>query len=116
MQLYFARRRSKLELLAAYARRTQCRWKMILEYFDEEVEAGDECGHCDNCVQRAADPMAQTLKMKAAQPLLKKGDKVRVPLGRGTVAAVHDDRVVVTLASGETREFAPAYVLPVTSR
>ena len=39
MQLYFARKRSKVELLAAYARGAQCRWKMILEYFDEEVEA-----------------------------------------------------------------------------
>ena len=60
VQLYFARKRSKVELLAAYARGTQCRWKMILEYFDEPVETGDECGHCDNCVQRSADASAIT--------------------------------------------------------
>jgi ATP-dependent DNA helicase RecQ len=112
VQLYFARKRSKVELLARYARGTQCRWKMILEYFDEEVEAGDECGACDNCVQRKADADASTLKMKAHVPL-KKGDAVRVPkYGRGTVAEVRDDRILVAFPRGETREFEPRYVMP----
>jgi RecQ family ATP-dependent DNA helicase len=113
VQLYFARKRSKVELLAAYARSAQCRWKMILEYFDEAVELGDECGACDNCVQRKADASGMTLRIKVQPPGLKKGDTVRVPkYGRGTVAAVHDDRVAVTLASGETRDFAPRRVVP----
>jgi ATP-dependent DNA helicase RecQ len=112
VQLYFARKRSKVELLAAYARSTQCRWNMILEYFDEQVEAGDECGHCDNCVQRRADVDASTLKMKAKPPL-KKGDAVRVPkYGRGTVAQTYSDRIAVSFATGETREFEPRYVMP----
>ena len=112
VQLYFARKRSKVELLAAYARGTQCRWKMILDYFDEDVEEGDGCGHCDNCVQRRADVDASTLKMKA-RPRLKKGDAVRVPkYGGGTVAEVHDDRIVVDFPRGEAREFEPRYVLP----
>jgi ATP-dependent DNA helicase RecQ len=111
VQLYFARKRSKVELLASYARGTQCRWKMILEYFGEPVEWGDECGACDNCVQGKADAGASTLKMKAARAALKKGDAVRVPkYGRGTVEEVHDDRIVVAFARGETREFAPRYV------
>ena len=110
VQLYFARKRSKVELLAAYARGTQCRWKMILEYFGEELEGNEECGACDNCVQRKADPEARTVKMKA-RPRLKKGDPVRVPkLGRGTVEEVHDDRIIVSFGTGETREFAPRYV------
>jgi ATP-dependent DNA helicase RecQ len=116
VQLYFARKRSKVELLATYARGTQCRWKMILGYFDEEVEQGDECGHCDNCVQRRADADASTLKMKA-RPRLKKGDAVRVPkYGRGSVEEVHDDRIVVAFARGETREFEPRYVVPASLR
>jgi RecQ family ATP-dependent DNA helicase len=116
VQLYFARKRSKVELLAAYARGTQCRWKMILEYFGEAMELGDECGACDNCVQRKADIDASTLKMKAHAPL-KKGDAVRVPkYGRGTVEEVHDDRILVAFARGEPREFAPHYVEPVSSR
>jgi ATP-dependent DNA helicase RecQ len=117
VQLYFARKRSKVELVAAYARSTQCRWKMILDYFDEAVEEGDGCGHCDNCVHRGAeDALATTIRFKA-QPMFKQGDRVRVPkLGRGTVAEVHDDRIAVRLASGETREFAPKFVVPVSSR
>jgi RecQ family ATP-dependent DNA helicase len=116
VQLYFARKRSKVELLAAYARGTQCRWKMILEYFDEKVEASDECGACDNCVQRKADVDASTLKMKAYVPM-KKGDAVRVPkYGRGTVEEVRDDRIVVAFARGETREFEPRYVVPASAR
>jgi ATP-dependent DNA helicase RecQ len=116
VQLYFARKRSKVELLAAYARGTQCRWKMILEYFDEAVETDDECGHCDNCVQRRADVDASTLKMKAT-PRLKKGDAVRVPkYGRGTVAETYSDRITVCFASGETREFEPRFVVPAKER
>lgn len=110
VQLYFARKRSKVELLARYARGTQCRWKMILEYFGEEIEGASECGACDNCVQRRADADARTLRMKA-QPRLKKGDAVRVPKhGRGTVAEIHDDRIVVAFPRGKTREFAPRFV------
>jgi ATP-dependent DNA helicase RecQ len=116
VQLYFARKRSKVELLAAYARGTQCRWKMVLEYFDEAVETDDECGHCDNCVQRRADVDASTLKMKAT-PRLKKGDAVRVPkYGRGTVAETYSDRITVCFAGGETREFEPRFVVPAKER
>jgi ATP-dependent DNA helicase RecQ len=112
VQLYFARQRGKVEQIAAYARRAQCRWKMILEYFDEEVEADDECGACDNCVQRSGDATVRTQKFKASPPLLKKGDAVKVPkYGRGTVAEVYDDRVAVSFAGGDLREFAPAYVV-----
>ena len=36
---------------------------------------------------------------------------MRVPTyGRGTVAAVHVDRIAVTFAGSETREFAPRHV------
>ena len=64
----------------------------------------------------SADGYASTLRMKARPPL-KKGDAVRVPkYGRGTVAEVYDDRIAVTFASGDTREFAPRYVAPVSSR
>jgi ATP-dependent DNA helicase RecQ len=113
VQLYFARQRSKVDLLAAYARRTQCRWQMILEYFDEEVEAGDECGACDNCVQRSSDATARMKLNLKPRPHLKQGDAVRVrKYGRGIVAEVHDDRIAVTFKDGDRREFAPDYVVP----
>jgi hypothetical protein len=62
-------------------------------------------------VQRSADASAITMRIKAQPPRLKKGDAVRVPkFGRGTVAEVHDDRIVVSFGKGKRREFAPKYV------
>jgi ATP-dependent DNA helicase RecQ len=117
VQLYFARKRSKVELLAAYARSTQCRWKMILEYFGEDMELDDECGACDNCVQRSADASAITMRIKPQPPRIRKGDAVRVPkYGPGTVADVHDDRIAVSFKNGETRDFAPRYVAPINKK
>jgi RecQ family ATP-dependent DNA helicase len=117
VQLYFARKRSKVETMAMYARSTQCRWKMILEYFDEAVESGDECGACDNCVQRSADASAITMRIKPQPPRIRKGDAVRVPkYGPGTVADVHDDRIAVSFKNGETRDFAPRYVAPINKK
>ncbi len=37
----------KLNALLAYAETSQCRWKVVLNYFDENF--GDRCDHCDNC-------------------------------------------------------------------
>ena len=110
VQLYFARKRSKVELLATYARSTQCRWKMILEYFGEPMEMGEKCGTCDNCVQRRDEADARTLQMKA-EPTIKKGDRVHVPkYGKGTVEEVHDDRISVRFGRGDPRDFAPRFV------
>ena len=41
--------RDTLERMVFYARSGFCRWKVLLEYFDEEVE-WNHCGHCDNCI------------------------------------------------------------------
>ena len=86
---------------------------MILEYFGEEVEWGDECGHCDNCVQRKSEADPRTLQMKAvvAPTPLKKGDRVSVPkYGRGTIEEVHDDRIAVRFGRATVRDFAPRFV------
>jgi ATP-dependent DNA helicase RecQ len=42
--------RDKLERMSLYAQSGQCRWRSLLDYFNE---AGDfeRCGSCDNCVQ-----------------------------------------------------------------
>jgi ATP-dependent DNA helicase RecQ len=109
VQLFFARKRSKLELLSAYARSTQCRWSMILDYFGDPPD-WEGCGSCDNCLRPQEESEARTLKMKAQKPL-QKGDAVRVPkFGRGTVEEVHGDRVMVRFSRGETRDFAPRFV------
>ena len=40
--------REKLERMAAYAQSAMCRWKLLLEYFNE-ADGFDRCGDCDNC-------------------------------------------------------------------
>ena len=41
--------RSKLEAMVRYCQRVQCRARMILEYFGEEVAEDWRCGNCDAC-------------------------------------------------------------------
>ena len=49
---YRARReadRSKLERMAMYAQSATCRWKLLLEYFNES-DGFERCETCDNCI------------------------------------------------------------------
>ena len=41
--------RAKLERMAQYAQSAQCRWKLLLDYF-EQADDLSRCGTCDNCV------------------------------------------------------------------
>ena len=41
--------RAKLERMIHYAQSASCRWKLLLDYFDEDADF-DLCGVCDNCV------------------------------------------------------------------
>ncbi|HEX8705994.1 MAG TPA: ATP-dependent DNA helicase RecQ [Myxococcaceae bacterium] len=44
--------RERLQMMMRYGQTTQCRWRMLGEYFEEPLE--EDCGHCDNCRERAA--------------------------------------------------------------
>ena len=49
--------RSRIEMMRGYAETTDCRRRLLLGYFGEQLV--DPCGHCDNCeagTARAADP------------------------------------------------------------
>jgi ATP-dependent DNA helicase RecQ len=41
--------RAKLERMLQYAQSASCRWKLLLDYFDEG-NGFDRCGVCDNCL------------------------------------------------------------------
>ena len=48
---YEARReadRRKLDAMVSYCRNAQCRTRFIRDYFGEELEGDEPCGHCDN--------------------------------------------------------------------
>jgi ATP-dependent DNA helicase RecQ len=40
--------RSKLERMTSFAQSAMCRWKLLLEYFNEG-DGFEKCGGCDNC-------------------------------------------------------------------
>ena len=46
------RDREKLDQMIVYAQTALCRWKKLVDYFDEAVE-WERCGNCDNCVKHA---------------------------------------------------------------
>jgi ATP-dependent DNA helicase RecQ len=49
--------REKLERMASYAQSAMCRWKLLLDYFEEGTDF-DRCGTCDNCVQPLEERLA----------------------------------------------------------
>jgi ATP-dependent DNA helicase RecQ len=44
-----AKGREKLERMMQYGQSATCRWRLLHDYFGEEIEA-ERCGACDNCV------------------------------------------------------------------
>jgi len=41
--------KEKLERMMAYGQSATCRWRLLHDYFEEEMEE-ERCGTCDNCV------------------------------------------------------------------
>ena len=109
--------RQKLERMIFYAQTAFCRWKVLLEYF-EEAEDFDRCGTCDNCI----DPPERRLARKSTRPKWARrlsptappfsaGERVRVPrYGEGRVASATAEQVEIVFPDGRTRQFLSAYV------
>jgi ATP-dependent DNA helicase RecQ len=58
------RDREKLARLAAYAEGRGCRWRCLLDYFeDAEGLGGDRCGHCDRCGSLVPSPAADQAEL-----------------------------------------------------
>ena len=109
--------RQKLERMIFYAQTAFCRWKVLLEYF-EEAEDFDRCGACDNCL----DPPEKRLtpkstrprwarRLAASAPAFNPGEAVRVPrYGKGRVASATSEQVEIVFPDGRKRQFLSAYV------
>lgn len=48
--------REKLERMMLYGQSPACRWRLLHDYFGEEME-GEQCGACDNCVHPLAEQL-----------------------------------------------------------
>jgi ATP-dependent DNA helicase RecQ len=113
--------RDRLRRMVLYAQTALCRWKVLMDYFGEELEG--PCGHCDNCDRPIAQPAAlpeplpryaKTAEILPLPPLLggsdpatvKPGDILLLSIyGRGEVRSVDGAMLVLELADGELREF-----------
>jgi ATP-dependent DNA helicase RecQ len=109
-----------LEQMIFYAQTGFCRWKVLLEYFDEHVE-WMHCGTCDNCVQppeQALSPLSARQQPPVAnqakkEPSLKAGSPVKVPkYGEGRVVSAAGDKVTIIFPDGQTKTFLRNYVEP----
>jgi ATP-dependent DNA helicase RecQ len=101
--------RSRIEMMRGYAETTDCRRRVVLGYFGEQVV--DPCGHCDSCeagTARSADPAGDSA---AADGGLKSRTTVRHPRwGDGVIMSTEPDRVTVLFAEHGYRTLALAAV------
>jgi ATP-dependent DNA helicase RecQ len=117
----------RLEAMVAYAQSGQCRWRRLLESFDEPLPFV-RCNHCDNCRRIAEHEAAQATASASASASaedapneapapgtdtaarLAPGMLVRVNrYGRGTVVTSDWDSVTVSFA-GRERTFHRDFV------
>jgi ATP-dependent DNA helicase RecQ len=122
--------REMLERMVFYGQTGHCRWKVLLENF-EEAETLSSCGSCDNCVRIAAafaaaeagsetpegDAGADAQASRSAAPAFARGDPVVVPrYGRGLVDACDAEGVTVVFPGGARRMFLASFVRRVPAR
>jgi ATP-dependent DNA helicase RecQ len=99
-----------------------CRWKLLLDYFGDEVEGFEKCCRCDNCLNPPAvllddieirddefdrEPEPEPDPAASFEP----GARVRVPkYGEGVVLTVAGDQVSIEFPDGEHRSFLKDFV------
>jgi ATP-dependent DNA helicase RecQ len=109
-----------LERMVFYAQTGFCRWRVLLEYFEEPLPFEARCGHCDNCLKPPvaptplAAPAADGLrkpKPPPREPAFRPGDAVTVArYGEGKVVSAVDDEVTVLFPNRKKRVFLPGFV------
>lgn len=108
-----------LERMVFYARTGFCRWKVLLDYFGEQVE-WSHCGTCDNCRQppeRMLSPehVRSHAPPSRAEPVAapEVGAPVEVPrYGEGRVVSSADDMITIVFPDSHTRTFLRRFVKP----
>ena len=117
------RDRQALERMVFYAQTGFCRWKVLLEYFGEEVE-WEHCGTCDNCL-RPPDQALTALSRRHRRlhapvagdekksDLFAIGSTVRVPkYGAGEVVSIESEKITVLFPDSSKKTFMRTYVEP----
>jgi ATP-dependent DNA helicase RecQ len=115
--------RCALEQMVSYAVSGFCRWKLLLDYFDDEVEGFEKCCRCDNCLNPPAAVLTEDIQIRddefdrepapAPDPSssFEPGAHVKVPkYGEGVVLSVAGDQVAIDFPDGEQRSFMKDFV------
>jgi ATP-dependent DNA helicase RecQ len=114
------RDREALELMVSYAVSAACRWKLLLDYFGDQVEGFERCCRCDNCrnppvvAEPIADDEFAPAPPAAPAPPFEVGARVKVPrYGAGTVLAVAGEEITIGFGEDqEPRTFIADFVEP----
>jgi len=112
-----------LEQMVSYAVSGFCRWKLLLDYFGDEVDGFEKCCRCDNCLNPPAAVLTEEIEIRddefdrepAADPdpasLFEPGQRVKVPkYGEGSVVSMAADQVCIEFPDGEQRSFLKDFV------
>jgi ATP-dependent DNA helicase RecQ len=112
-----------LEQMVSYAVSGFCRWKLLLDYFGDEVDGFEKCCRCDNCLNPPAAVLTEEIEIRDDEfdrepepepdpaTSFEPGERVKVPkYGEGTVLAVAGDQVTIDFPDGEHRAFLKDFV------
>ncbi|ALK98333.1 ATP-dependent DNA helicase RecQ [Massilia sp. WF1] len=112
-----------LEQMVSYAVSGFCRWKLLLDYFGDEVEGFEKCCRCDNCLNPPAAVLTEDIEIhddefdREPEPepdpasSFEPGARVKVPkYGEGTVVSIAADQVCIEFPDGEQRSFLKDFV------
>jgi ATP-dependent DNA helicase RecQ len=119
--------RCALEQMVSYAVSGFCRWKLLLDYFADEVDGFEKCCRCDNCLNPPAAVLTEDIEIRddefdrepepAPDPasIFAPGERVTVPkYGEGEVVSCAGDQVAIVFPDGEQRSFLKEFVQHMT--
>ncbi len=111
-----------LEQMVSYAVSGACRWKLLLDYFGDEVDGFEKCCRCDNCLNPPA-AMLEDIEIRDDEfdhepepepdpsTCFEPAQRVKVAkYGEGVVLGVAGEQVTIEFPDGEQRAFLKEYV------
>ncbi len=115
--------RESLEKMVGYAVSGFCRWKLMLDYFSDEVEGFEKCCRCDNCknppsmnlddIEIRDDEFNHAPEPAPIGRQFELGMQVKVPkYGAGVVSGVAGDQIGIDFPDGGHKSFMADFVQP----
>ncbi|BDT60389.1 hypothetical protein MasN3_38830 [Massilia varians] len=118
------RDREALDQMVGYAVSGFCRWKLLLDYFDDEVAGFEKCCKCDNCrnppalaleeIEIRDDEFEREPALEPSGPKFDVGARATAPkYGEGVVVAVAGNQVTLEFPDQEEpRTFLAEFLAP----